>query len=366
MPGDVNDIVDAAHHEQVAIGVEVPAVAGQVVARVLAQIGRFEPGVVAPQRRQGAGGQRQPDADRALFSGLAPGAVDVQDLHVVAGHRYRRRARLQRKLLHPNRIGGDRPAGLGLPPVVNHRDAQLVGSPQIGVGIQALAGLEQIAQRRQIVAADVQTVGVLLADGANRGGRAEQHLDAVLGSHPPERTRIGGADRLAFIEHGGGTGQQRSVHDVGVADHPPDVGGRPEHIAGGDVVDVAHRPQQRHRMAAVVADDALGLPGGAGGVEDIERIGRRHRHRIRRRCPDHEVVPVHVAPCHQVAAVPVALDDHARIGLMLGQLQRVIEHRFVLDDAGRFDAARRGDDHRGSRIVDPGGQLVGRESAEHH
>src|SRR3546814_10187455 len=55
------------------------------------------------------------------------------------------------------------------------------------------------------------------------------------------------------VEHGGGAVQQRRVDDVGVADHPADVGGRPPDLAGVDVVDVLHRPLQRHRVAAVVA-----------------------------------------------------------------------------------------------------------------
>ena len=67
--------------------------------------------------------------------------------------------------------------------------------------------------------------------------------------------------------------QQRRVADVGVADHPADVGGGPERLAGIDVVVVLHGPLERHHVPAVVAHDALGLAGGAGGVEDVERIG---------------------------------------------------------------------------------------------
>ena len=54
VPGNVDDVVDAAHHEQVAVLVEVAAVAGQVVAGMLGQVRRLVAVVGVPQRRQGA------------------------------------------------------------------------------------------------------------------------------------------------------------------------------------------------------------------------------------------------------------------------------------------------------------------------
>ena len=105
-------------------------------------------------------------------------------------------------------------------------------------------------------------------------GAVNSALDPVLGDDPPERAGVGGADRLALVEHGRGADDQRRVDDVGVADDPADVGGRPPHLAGVDVVDVRHRPGHRDRVAAVVAHDPLRLAGGAGGVEDVERVGR--------------------------------------------------------------------------------------------
>ncbi len=71
-------------------------------------------------------------------------------------------------------------------------------------------------------------------------------------------------------------------------------------------------------------------------------------------------------PADQSARMPVALNDHAGTRLVRGELQRVVEHRLVLDDARRLDPARRRDDHDRLRVVDTGGQLMGGEPAEHH
>ena len=114
---------------------------------------------------------------------------------------------------------------------------------------------------------------IFLLDGAESRRRGEQRHRLVLGDHPPEGARIGRADRLALIEDRGRAMQQRRIDDIGMADHPADIGGRPEHLAGLDAVMVLHRPFQRHHVPAIVAHDAFRLAGGAGGVEDVERIG---------------------------------------------------------------------------------------------
>lgn len=62
----------------------------------------------------------------------------------------------------------------------------------------------------------------------------------------------------------------------------------------------------------------------------------------------------------------VPLHDHADAGRMLGHLERGVEHRLVLDGAGRFDAAGCRHDDRGLGVVDARGEFVGGEPAEHH
>ena len=126
-------------------------------------------------------------------------------------------------------------------------------------------------------------LGVLLLDGPEGGRRGEQRPHAVLGDHPPEGPGVGGADRLALVEHGRGAGDERPVDDVGVPDDPAHVRRGPEDVAGASVVDVGHAPRQRHGVAAVVAHHALGPARGARGVEDVERIGGGHGDAVDRR-----------------------------------------------------------------------------------
>ena len=55
MSRNVDRVVDAAHHEQIAVGVDVPAVAGEVVTGCCTGT-TPRTGVVAPQRRERPGG----------------------------------------------------------------------------------------------------------------------------------------------------------------------------------------------------------------------------------------------------------------------------------------------------------------------
>ena len=212
----------------------------------------------------------------------------------------------------------------------------------------------------------MSAVRVLLLDGADRGRCGEQRLHPVLGRHTPERTRIRCADRLALVEHGRRAEHQRAVDDVGVADHPTHVGGRPVDVARFNVVDVTHGPQQGDGVPAVVADDALGPARRARRVEHVQRVGGRDGHRIHRFGLGHHRVPVEVAAGQGFAWPLIPLhDDTGRRGVF-GDVEGGVDHRLVVDDAGRLDAAGRGDDGGGPGIVDAGGQLMGGEPAEHH
>ena len=133
----------------------------------------------------------------------------------------------------------------------------------------------------------------------------------MLGDDPPEGAGVGRADRLALEQDRRAAVQQRRVDDVGMADHPADIGGRPEHLARLDAELVLHRPFERDHVAAIVAHDALGLAGRAGGVEDVERVGGRDRHAvdIARRPPRsrrHLLGIVEVAARRQLAASAAA------------------------------------------------------------
>src|SRR6185437_12144130 len=114
----VDHVVDAAHDVQVTVLVPETAVAGQVVAGVPGQVRPDETVVVVPERRQAARRERQLDRDVPRLVRLGLLALLVQDLNVVAGDGQARRTWLGRFRVKAHRVGDDRPAGLGLPPVV--------------------------------------------------------------------------------------------------------------------------------------------------------------------------------------------------------------------------------------------------------
>jgi hypothetical protein len=147
--------------------------------------------------------------------------------------------------------------------VIDHRHLEQLLGPDHRVGIGALAGQEERAKFRQVVGGDQLSLRVFLLDGAKRGRSGEQSRHAVLGDHPPEGAGIGRADRLALVQDRGAAVQERGVHDVAVPHHPADIGRRPKGLARLDPVEIAHRPLERHHVAAVVAHHPLGPPGRA-------------------------------------------------------------------------------------------------------
>ena len=164
--------------------------------------------------------------------------------------------------------------------------------------------------------------------------------------------------------------QQRAIDDVGMADHPADVGGRPESLARLDAEFVPHRPFQRDHVAAIVAHDPLGLAGRARRVDDVERIGGGDRHAFDvalciPRAADMLGI-VEVAAGQEVADQLLALQDQAFFRWVFRQRDRLVKQRLVGDDAAGLEAARRRDHHPRPRIVDAGRQFLRGEAAEHH
>ena len=242
--------------------------------------------------------------------------------------------------------------------------------PLDGRRVGALAGEEQRAEFRQVVFPDELALRVFLSDGAEGRRRGEQRHHAVLRNHAPERAGIGRADRLAFVEDRRAAVEQRRIDNVGVADHPADIGARPPHFAGSDAVEILHRPFERDHVAAIVAHDALWNAGRARRVENVERIGGGDRHAfaglgvVDRVLP--HLAPVMIAAGGQRRLALRALEDHAGLRLVLRETDRVIEQRLVGNDARAFDAAARGQDHLRLAVVDAGRKLLGGKAAEHH
>src|SRR5262249_43459727 len=87
---------------------------------------------------------------------------------------------------------------------------------------------------------------------------------------------------------------QRTVDDVAVAGHPADVGGAPVDVLVPQVEHELGRGVGADKIAARGVNDALGLPGRAGGVEDVEHVLGVHRLRLtgERRVLHQPVIPV--------------------------------------------------------------------------
>ena len=164
---------------------------------------------------------------------------------------------------------------------------------------------------------------------------------------------------------------QRPVDDVAVADHPADIGAAPPDLAGLDAVEIEHRPFQRDQMPAIVAHHALRNAGGAGGVEDVERIGRQHRHAGRGSCrlrarrgaipPSRDRGP---AMRSQACCGRCRMMQASRLDA--GEFDRLVEQRLVLHDAAGLEPAARREDQFWLGVLDPGGEFFGGKAAEHH
>ena len=151
MSGDVDHVVDAAEQPEVAVGVALGAVAGEVDAGaplvpVLADVAIGIAVDAAQHRRPRPRQREQAAADLDLLAAL------VANLRGDAGKRPRRRAGLERRDAGQRR-DHDR-AGLGLPPRVDDRaalaaDDAVVPDPRFR--IDRLADRAEQPQRRQVV-----------------------------------------------------------------------------------------------------------------------------------------------------------------------------------------------------------------------
>jgi hypothetical protein len=122
---------------------------------------------------------------------------------------------------------------------------------------------------------------------------------------------------------------------------------------------------QRHAVAAGVAHHAFRIAGGARCVEDVERIGRLHRHAAVRRGALDGLHPIEIATGdHRRLALRALQQDYPR-HLVRRHLDRLVEQRLVLDDPVWFDTARRCQHELRIAVVDAARQLLGGKAAEH-
>jgi len=257
-------------------------------------------------------------------------------------------------------------AGLGLPPgiddgatlVADHAVVPLPGlrvdrlthgakQAQAGTGG---AGNRLIAHRHQ---------------GADRRGGSVESVDLVLVHHFPAAAGIGvGGDAL---EHqGDGAVGQGAVDDVGVAGHPAHIGGAPIDLALAIVEHVLEGHGRLQQVAAGGVQHALGLAGGAGSIEDEQRVFGVHG--LRRAIgvgASHQLVVPLVAAFHPVDVIAGALYHQAGVYIGAG-LQRLVGVDLERYRASTAHALVGSDHGLAVGIEDTILQRFGREAAEHN
>ena len=217
----------------------MPGIAGFVPAGEGSEVLR-EAGRVIPQRAKSPRRKRFADRHRPALSRRDRLAILAQDREFIARDRKASTAALAAQIAQRKAGRDPRPTELGLPPVIDHRQAAVLFQPGDRIGIGAFAGEEN---HPAITGADFlqePRLGIFLADRADCGWRGEKAFDAVTINDPPERPGIGSANRLALEQHRGRARNQRAIDDVAVANHPADVAGRPERIARANPIDVGH------------------------------------------------------------------------------------------------------------------------------
>ena len=76
----------------------------------------------------------------------------------------------------------------------------------------------------------------------------------------------------AFVHQRGRASGEWPVDDVTVASHPTDIGGTPERVGIFQIENPFHSGGDVRQVATRTMQNAFGFAGGAGGVEDVERM----------------------------------------------------------------------------------------------
>ena len=166
---------------------------------------------------------------------------------------------------------------LRLPPVVHdHAVAlarQVLLGPVVGLGVEGFAGAGDEAQAGEVVlGGGRRPVAHPHADGSR--GR-EHQVHAVPLAQLPGDLGAGVVGHALPAEHRGAAGEG-AVDDEGVPHDPADVRSAPVDVPVGDLEEGPGQVGHSHQVPAGGVHDALGLAGGAGGVEDEQRILRVH------------------------------------------------------------------------------------------
>ena len=239
-------------------------------------------------------------------------------------------------------------------------DDLAVPAPRLGV--DRLAHRAEQPDRGEVEL--LRDVAAPLHEGADRGRRGveDRHLEVL--DDPPPAALVRGA----LVHHLRAAVGQRAVDDVAVAGDPADVGGAPVDVV---VLDVEHRPVgvgREQQVAAGGVQHALGLPGGAGGVEDEQRVLAVVQLRLvlGRGAVDDLVPPqiTVVVPVHVLAGTTHHHDLLHRLALVRSLVAGLVDRGLERRRGTAAVAAVGGDDHVRLAVDHARGEGLGGEAAE--
>ena len=275
--GDIDHVVDAAHEPEVTVFVLATTVAGKIDIIVHREVGVDEPIVITPHGPHHAGPGLH-EAEFAAFIDIALRPVVAENPGVDPKEGFVDAARFERV---GTRQGGNHDAAcLGLPPGVDDGTlaaADLFRVPHPGLRVDRLTHGAEDTEGVELVLCRPLIAQPHEGPNRRRGGVEDGDGKLVADLPKPAGVRIGGH---ALEHQRGGPVGQRAVDDIAVTGDPTDVRRAPVHIIFVDVKDDLMRQTDMQEITAGGMDDALGLAGGTGGVEDKERILGRHRLRL--------------------------------------------------------------------------------------
>ena len=265
----------------------------------------------------------------------------------------------------PEAVRGDRPARLGLPPVVDHRHAELLLGPAQRLRIAALAREEERPESREVVVGDQLAVGILLPDRAERRRRGEERrrrraARSRARRRPRRECRRASPRRAPSCTRAGAARRRCTSGRRPSRRRTPPSTPRPARRRRRSSSTTRARPRGR-RCRARFPSAGRSCPT-CRGCRAGRSPRRRRSPRARRRAIASFQSTSRPGTSSRFELRP--LEDDAALGLHRRLLDRRVEQRLVRDRARRLDPARRGHDHLRLRVLDPARELVRGEAAE--
>ena len=201
---------------------------------------------------------------------------------------------------------------------------------------------------------------------ADRGRRGVEQRDLVLRDHVPEAARVR-IRRHAFEHDLGRAERERPIRDVAVAGDPADVGRAPEHVGRLPVEGPLHGLRGPQQIAAGAVLHALRLAGGAGRVQDEERMfGADPFGRAGCRFVGGQLVHPRIAAFGPAdLATGAAIHDHAVHRVAAAHRERLVRDALQRQRPAAAHLLVGGNQRNGADVDDPLVQRLRREAAEH-